>query len=157
VIRDAIMTDIPAIHGLITCHAERDRMLFRSYANLYEHLRDFTVFADPTPDSEQILGCVALELVWRDLAEIKSLAVESGRHGTGIGRQLVEAACDQGRRLALDRVFALTREPNFFRRLGFHEVPKDTLPHKVWSDCVRCPHQEACDEVAMMIDLDGGT
>lgn len=150
------MSDVPAIHGLITCHAERDRMLFRSYANLYEHLRDFIVFAKPVAAGEHVLGCVALELVWRDLAEVKSLAVESGQQGAGIGRQLVEAACHEGRSLGLARVFALTREPVFFQKMGFREVSKDTLPHKVWSDCVRCPHQDNCDEVAMMIDFDQG-
>lgn len=153
-IRAATMKDVPAIHRLITHHAERDRMLFRSHADLYEHLRDFTVFAEVGGDGqEQVIGCVAVALVWRDLAEIKSLAVDPQRLGQGIGTRLVQAAIAEGQRLELVRLFALTREEAFFRRLGFMVVPKQTLPHKVWTDCVGCPHRENCDEVAMVYDL----
>jgi amino-acid N-acetyltransferase len=144
------MSDVPEIHRLITHHAELNRMLFRAHADLYEHLRDFMVFAD---DSGSILGCAALELVWRDLAEIKSLAIDEEHRGQGIGRQLVEAALLEARRLGLTRVFALTREQPFFEKLAFRVVPKETLPHKVWTDCVRCPLQEHCDETAMVMDL----
>lgn len=148
------MKDVPGIHRLITYHAERDRMLFRSHADLYEHLRDFIVCSEPAGDgTEQVIGCAAVALVWRDLAEIKSLAVDPDRRGQGIGRQLVEAAIQEGRRLQLARLFALTREEGFFARLGFVVVPKQTLPHKVWTDCVGCPHRENCDETAMVYGL----
>lgn len=128
-------------------------MLFRSHADLYEHLRDFFVFVDEAEGARRVLGCAALELVWRDLAEIKSLAVDEDMRGRGIGRQLVEATIVEARRLGLTRVFALTREQGFFERLSFKVVSKETLPHKVWTDCVRCPLQEHCDEVAMVMDL----
>ncbi|HOA71814.1 MAG TPA: N-acetyltransferase [Phycisphaerae bacterium] len=152
-IRNAIMADVPQIHRLITHHAEFNRMLFRSHADLYEHLRDFFVFVERDGEADQVLGCAALELVWRDLAEIKSLAVSEERRGQGIGRQLVEATLYEARRLGLSRVFALTREQGFFERLGFQMVSKETLPHKVWTDCVRCPLQEQCDEIAMVMNL----
>lgn len=152
-IRNAVMADVPQMHRLITHHAELNRMLFRSHADLYEHLRDFFVCVDKTDDGDRVLGCAALELVWRDLAEIKSLAVDEDSRGKGIGRQLVEAALGEGRRLGLVRVFALTREQGFFERLAFRVVSKETLPHKVWTDCVRCPLQEHCDEIAMVMDL----
>lgn len=152
-IRNATMTDVPDIHRLITYHAELNRMLFRSHADLYEHLRDFIVWAEPDRDGERVLGCAAVELVWRDLAELKSLAVDEAHRGRGIGRQLVLAAIEEGRRLGLSRLFALTREKAFFEKLGFAVVPKETLPHKVWTDCVRCPLQECCDEIAMVYDL----
>ena len=103
--------------------------------------------------SHTVLGCAALELVWRDLAEIKSLAVDEQQRGRGIGRQLVAATIAEARRLGLTRVFALTREQAFFEKLAFRVVPKETLPHKVWTDCVRCPLQEHCDETAVIVDL----
>lgn len=149
-IRKATMTDVPHIHRLITYHAELERMLFRSYAVLYEHLRDFFVAVEPDQESEKVLGCAALELVWYDLAEIKSLAIDEDFRRRGLGRQLVEAALAEAERLGLAKVFVLTREPVFFERLGFSVVEKNTLPHKVWSDCVRCPLQERCDEVALV-------
>jgi len=152
-IRNATMKDVPEIHRLVTYHAELNRMLFRSHADLYEHLRDFIVWVEQRNDGEQVRGCAAVELVWRDLAEIKSLAVDESWRGRGIGRDLVRAAIQEGRRLALKRLFALTREKVFFEKLGFVLVPKETLPHKVWTDCIRCPLQENCDEIAMIYDL----
>ncbi len=148
-IRNATMADVPAIHALITHHAELGRMLFRSHTDLYEHLRDFFV----CEEDGDVVGCCALELVWRDLAEVKSLAVAESRRGHGVGTALVRAAEAEGRRLGLARVFALTREQAFFERLGYRVVPKETLPHKVWTDCVRCPVQANCDEIAVVLDL----
>jgi amino-acid N-acetyltransferase len=153
VIRKATMADVPDVHRLITYHAELNRMLFRSHPDLYEHLRDFFVCPQAGDAAGRVLGCAALELVWRDLAEIKSLAVEETCRGRGIGTQLVNATLDEARSLGLARVFALTRDRPFFERLGFRVVPKDTLPHKVWTDCVRCPLQEHCDEIALVFDL----
>lgn len=121
-------------------------MLFRSLSNLYEHLRDFFV----AEKAGAVVGCAAVELVWRDLAEVKSLAVDESARGKGVGKKLVRAAIDEARRLKLSRLFALTREREFFEKLGFQEVDKDTLPHKVWSDCIHCPIRENCDEIAMV-------
>ena len=143
------MTDVPAMHALITHHAERGRMLFRSFPELYEHLRDFLVVVD----GDAVAGCCAVELVWRDLAEIKSLAVDEARRGAGIGKRLVTEAVAEARRLRLERLFALTREEAFFARLGFRVVPMETLPHKVWTDCVKCPVQDRCDEVAVALTV----
>ena len=153
-IRPATMADVPDIHRLINYHAEYNRMLFRSHANLYEHLRDFLVAVERVGGREQVAGCTALELTWRDLAEIKSLAVADEMRGRGLGTRLVQAALDEARRLKLTRVFTLTRETRFFEKFAFRTVPRETLPHKVWTDCVQCPMQTQCDEVAMVIDLE---
>ncbi len=144
-IRRAIISDVPSINGLINQHAEHGLMLFRPLGDLYEKIRQFVVW----DEGGQVLGCCALEIVWRDLAEVKSLAVHSNAHGRGIGRQLVEAVEHDAGKLGLDRLFALTREEGFFARLGFEIVPKESLPHKVWSDCVKCPRLHNCDEVAV--------
>ena len=152
-IRPATMADVPEIHRLINYHAEYNRMLFRSHANLYEHLRDFFVAVESNDGREQVVACAALELVWRDMGEIKSLAVADEMRGHGFGTKLVKATLDEARRLKLTCVFALTRETRFFENLGFRVVPRETLPHKVWTDCVQCPMQTNCDEIAMVIDL----
>lgn len=152
-VRRAVMGDVPAIHPLIDHHAQRDRMLFRSTVDLYEHLRDFSVFVQ----DGRILGCCALELTWSDLAEVKSLAVDPDSAGRGIGRALVEAAVRDAAELGITRVFALTREAAFFAKLGFHQVRRDSLPHKVWRDCFRCPKQDECDEVAVIRHVTPGT
>ncbi len=90
-------------------------MLFRSHAELYETLRDFVV----CEDGPKIVGICALEIVWADLAEVKSLAVDPALQGRGIGRQLVTATIEEARRLQIQRAFALTYEQGFFEKLGF--------------------------------------
>lgn len=154
-IRSATVYDVPRIQQIINSHAELGRMLFKSLAQLYEDLRDFAVYEAPDgPMRGQVVGCVALTLIWADLAEVRSLAVESTCHGRGIGRELVQWTVDEARRLHIRRLMALTYEQRFFERLGFAVVEKETLPLKVWTDCVRCPKREGCDEIAMVRTLE---
>ena len=151
-IRHAKLSDVPAVQAIINAHAELGLMLFRSRAELYENIRDFFVHQT---DEGKINGCAALDIVWADLAELKSLAVEPGFQGQGIGTQLVTACIEEARALDLQRVFALTYEQRFFERFGFAIVEKDELPHKVWTDCIKCPKRPACDEIALLLKLDG--
>ena len=145
-VRSAGISDVKAIHALICSYAERDRMLFRSMADIYKNLQAFTV---AELDGE-VVGCCALEIIWSDLAEIKSLAVDKANTDKGIGRMLVAAALEQAASLGMPRVFALTLEPDFFEKSGFEVVEKETLPMKVWSDCAQCPKQQNCDEIAVI-------
>jgi amino-acid N-acetyltransferase len=97
-----------------------------------------------------VVGCCALEVIWSDLAEIKSLAIDGAYKKKGIGRRLAAAAVEQAAKLGVPKVFALTLEPVFFEKSGFEIVEKETLPMKVWSDCARCPKQQNCDEIAVI-------
>lgn len=144
--RSAKISDVEAINALISSYAERDRMLFRSMADIYENLQCFIV----AELEGQVVGCCALEIIWSDLAEIKSLAVDETNKQKGIGRMLVAAAAEQAAALGVPRVFALTLEPEFFLKSGFEIVEKEALPMKVWSDCARCPKQQNCDEIAVV-------
>jgi len=145
-VRSAKISDVPAINALISSYAEVDRMLFRSLADIYENLQTFIV----AELDGKIVGCCALEVIWSDLAEIKSLAVDGTYKGKGIGNRLVAGAVEQAEKLGLPKVFALTLEPVFFEKSGFEIVEKETLPMKVWSDCARCPKQQNCDEIAVI-------
>jgi amino-acid N-acetyltransferase len=100
-----------------------------------------------------IVACGALQIGWGDLAEIKSLAVAESHQGRGFGRQIVLACLEEGRTLGLGRIFALTYKPEFFEKLGFQIVDKATLPHKVWTECIRCPKFPDCGEIAVVLDL----
>jgi len=144
-IRPATVHDVPQIAEVINAHAELGRMLFKSYAQLYEDLRDFAVYEK----EGKIIGCTALTIIWADLAEVRSLAVDEKCRGQGIGKALVNWTIEEARRLQIRRIFALTYEQAFFAKLGFEVVDKDSLPLKVWSDCVRCPKREGCDEIAV--------
>ena len=147
-VRNARIPDAKAICSLINYYAEHDKMLFRSLAEVYENLQTFLV----AEKDHEVIGCCALEVIWSDLAEVKSLAVGPDKRGGGVGTALVSAAIQQAHRLGVPRVFALTLEPKFFSRAGFQVVKKEELPMKVWSDCARCPKQQECDEIAVIMD-----
>ena len=121
-------------------------MLFRSLAEIYENLQSFLV----AELDGRIVGCCALQIIWADLAEIKSLAVETASISRGVGRLLVSEAIAKASRLGLVRIFALTLEPTFFEKQGFEIIAMDSLPMKVWSDCAKCPKQQNCDEIAVI-------
>jgi amino-acid N-acetyltransferase len=152
-VRSAKISDVKAINALINSYAERDRMLFRSLADIYENLQTFIV----AELDNKIVGCCALEVIWADLAEIKSLAIDEAYKGKGIGRGMVDAAVEQAVKLGVPRVFALTLEPAFFERSGFEIVEKEALPMKVWSDCARCSKQQNCDEIAVLKSVSSET
>lgn len=148
-IRKARIADVKIIHKLLLNYAKDGLMLSRSLSELYEGIRDFYVYED----QGDVVGTVCLQICWEDLAEVRSLAVIEGRGLRGIGRQLVEACLDEARELGLKRVFALTYKPGFFEKLGFHLIEKSELPHKIWTDCIKCPKFPECDELALSIDL----
>lgn len=148
-IRKATLKDIKDIQGLINFYAKKDQMLPRSLNELYESIRDFFVYEK----DGDILGCAALHVTWEDLAEIKSLAVVGSREKKGIGSSLVEAVFEDAKRLKVKRIFALTYVPSFFQRFGFKKVPHSELPHKIWSECIRCVKFPDCQESAMVIDI----
>jgi amino-acid N-acetyltransferase len=145
-IRNATVKDVIAINALINSYAEQDIMLFRSITDIYENLQTFQV----VEQDQAVVGCCALEVIWADLAEIKSLAVSKTHCAQGIGRVLVQGALKKAQALEVPQVFALTLEPAFFKKLGFTVVDKKALPMKVWSDCARCPKQDHCDETAVI-------
>ena len=148
-VRNAKSSDAVAINALIASHAELDRMLFRSVADIYEYLQTFEV----AEVDSVVAGCCAMQVVWSELGEIKSLSVGKEYFSRGIGSKLVDACLDRARDLGLKKVFTLTLEPAFFEKMGFSSVDRDSLPMKVWSDCAGCSKQDHCDEIAMAIDL----
>jgi amino-acid N-acetyltransferase len=149
-IRPARAEDVEAMRRLIDGYAAQDLMLSRSQEFLSEHLRDYVVAEDAAFD-----GCCALAVLTRDLAEIRSLAVRPETSGRGVGKALVDACVEQAKELGLRRVFALTLVPEFFERCGFTLISLGRLPEKSAAECPVCPKRFACDEQAMLINLDG--
>ncbi len=146
------MSDAKAIQALIWEYAQRGDMLPRSLSSIFENLRDYFVYEN---EEGEVVGSAAIHIMWEDLAEVRSLAVREGQMGRGIGTKLVEACISEAIVLGITRVFALTYRPDFFRRLGFREVDKSELPHKIWSDCLKCAKFPDCDEVALVADFSG--
>jgi amino-acid N-acetyltransferase len=149
VVRPAAIGDVPTIHFLVENYAAQGNLLPRPMSELYRHLRDFFV----VEIDGQVGGCGALEIFTEDLGEIRSLVVEDQFKRHGFGRLLVERLLDEARAIGLRRIMALTYVPEFFHRLGFKTVPKETLPEKVWGICVKCYKFNHCDEIAVLHEL----
>ena len=111
--------------------------------------RDFLV----EEEDDTIVGIGALRILWEDLGEICSLAVEEPNQGAGVGTRIVESLISQAILFGLKRVLVLTYIPEFFGKFGFHEVAKSELPHKVWMECVNCPKFPDCGERALVKHL----
>jgi amino-acid N-acetyltransferase len=151
VIRKATVHDVKAIHRLLKECADRGELLPRSLSDLYDYLRDFSVYEEKSGGS--LLGICALHICWDDLAEIRSMAVDEKYQGQGIGSQLIAKALAEAERLGIRRVFTLTYKADFFTRHGFRVVDKASLPQKIWAECVKCIKFPDCDETAMLRSL----
>jgi amino-acid N-acetyltransferase len=148
-IRPAKISDARDICALINYYAERGRMLHRSLESVYDCLREFHV----ATGRGKLLGCVAVDVFWANLAEVKSLAVSPTARGRGIGGKLIESAIADAKSLGIKKLFALTYEKEFFLKQGFRVIDRQKLPDKVWRECIACPKAEACDEIAMVLPL----
>jgi len=149
--RHAKIMDAEAVCGLINYYAERGLMLHRSMESFYDSLREFIVAVD---DNGRIVGCAAVDVMWADLAEVKSLAVAPEMRRGGIGSELINAALADARRIGVKKLFSLTYEQRFFERHGFSVIDREQLPEKVWRECLACEKVNACDEIAMWYLLD---
>lgn len=148
-LRKAQISDVREIQKLLTFYANRGEMLSRSLSELYESIRDFYL----CEEGGKLLGTCALHIMWEDLAELRSVAVAEEVGRQGIGTRLVQACLDEARALGLKKVFCLTYKPDFFGKFGMRIVDKSELPHKVWTDCIKCVKFPDCDEIAMILDL----
>lgn len=146
------MEDVKAMHRLLNHFADKRELLPRSISEIYENLQQFFVLEE----DGVLMGTSALYVTWDNLAEVKALAVDEKYHGQGLGRRLLEACIQTAKELHIRRLFTLTLRTGFFEHLGFQHVSKDDLPHKVWTECVKCVFfPERCVEYAMVLDLPG--
>lgn len=145
-IRQARVADVPGIAALVGRFAGRGEVLPRTTEELYQTVREWVV----AEQGGQIVGCGSLVVLWADLAEIRSLVVAPEAQRRGIGRQLVTVLIAQAAELEIHQVFALTRKTGFFFKLGFRFVPRESLPRKIWKDCISCTKFVGCDEVAVV-------
>jgi len=146
-ITKATLKDAKDIQVIINTYAKKDLMLPKSIVEVYEKIRDFYVYRTVTG---KVVGVCALSISWGDLAELRSLAVEKKYAKNGYGRELVDACLEEARELGVKKVFTLTYIPKFFKKFGFKVVKRDSLPHKVWTECVNCPKFPDCGEVPLV-------
>ncbi len=149
-VRKARLIDVPLMMPLLNEYAKQAEILPRMEADVYQSIRDWVV----AEADGKIVGMGSLLIMWGDLAEIRSLVIDPAYHGQGVGRAIVSQLLGEARSLELPRVFALTRKPGFFLKIGFQLTRIEHLPRKVQKDCVFCPKFHACDEVAVIMPFD---
>jgi amino-acid N-acetyltransferase len=149
-LRKARVEDVPQIRQLINIYAQKEIMLPRAIGEIYENIRDFYVIEH----DGKIIACGALHVTWEYFGEILSLAVSSDETRMGHGSRILEACLKEAPELGIKHLVTLTYAREFFGHHGFKVVDKSTLPHKLWSMCVKCPRFPDCDEIAMIKELE---
>jgi len=147
--KKATIKDAKIIHSLVNMFASKEDMLPRSLNEIYENIRDFYVCFN----NDSMVGTAALHILWDDLAEIRSVSVLRKYQRQGIGRKLIKKCLHEAKIMGVNKVFALTYRPGYFKKLGFNEIDKNSLPHKIWGECLKCHKFPDCDESAVLMDL----
>lgn len=145
--RPAQPADIAGMVELMAPHIATGDLLPRTAEDLRRDLDRYVVASD----DGVVVGMGALKPYSPDLAEVIAVAVRPSHQGAGVGRLVVTHLLQRARRLGMHEVFALTRRPFFFHRMGFRPADKSLFPQKVWLDCASCPRQHACDEIAVHV------
>ena len=147
----AKLDDIPAMQELIEDDIKNGIILARSEDEVSTNIRSYIV----AKDGKKVVGYGALHIHSMRLAEIRSLIVDSEYRGQNIGKEIVLFALEEAKAIGVaEDVLVLTYLPKFFIKLGFKEIPKDTIPeHKIWTDCIKCIHFPVCNEVSLVYKI----
>ena len=144
------LLDIQQMQSIVKEEVANGTILYRSDDEIATNIRSYTIAIK----DEKVIGYGALHIHTKELAEIRSLIVEKTFRGTGIGGKIVKKLLEEAKSLKLKDIFTLTYEKEFFEKLGFCEIPKESLPEqKIWADCIKCKHFPVCNEVSLIINL----
>ena len=144
--RPARASDVRAIREIVAPLVVRRRLVAKDAVAYYESVQQFRV----VQDGNRVVGCGALHVLWEDLAEVRTVAVEAAYRSKGAGHALLEALIEDARALGVSRVFCLTFETAFFARHGFVPIEGQAVPPEVYAELLR-----SYDEgVAEFLDLE---
>jgi amino-acid N-acetyltransferase len=146
VVRRARTADVPAVRSLVDAYAGQRILLDKPTVALYEDVQEFWV----AERGGEIVGCGALHVLWDDLAELRTVAVDPASRHDGIGSLIVEKLLETAAWLGIRRVFVLTFEVDFFARHGFQAIDGAPVAPDVYQELLR-----SFDEgVAEFLDLE---
>ena len=141
------LKDIEQMQYLVKPEVQSGVILPRSDDEIAQNIRSYVV----ARIEEKIVGFCALHIFSKQLAEIRSIIIDKNYRGKGIGKNLVNFLINEGEKLRVESVFALTYEREFFQKIGFEEIEKDKLPEqKIWADCIKCKYFPVCNEIAFI-------
>jgi amino-acid N-acetyltransferase len=133
VIRPARTSDVIAIRLLVDSYAAPGQMLTKETVTLYESVQEFTV----AEVDGKVVGCGALHVLWDDLAEVRTVAVEKSFHKQGIGHQILGKIIERAREIGVERIFCLTFQTEFFGRHGFVQIEGTPVAPDVYQELLR--------------------
>lgn len=149
-VRRARTSDVRHIRGLLDGYAAQRILLSKETVTLYEDIQEFWVAETGADGAGTVIGCGALHVMWEDLAEVRTLAVDPEWRRHGVGHALLSRLLDVGQELGVVRVFCLTFEVDFFARHGFERVEGAPVDTDVYAQLLR----SADEGVAEFLDLD---
>lgn len=146
-VRKATSQDVDNIYNILQPYVIGEIILERSKDDILQHIEEFFI----ANENNSIVGTISFHDYGNNLFEIRSLAVNNQFKKHGAGRALVTELINQLRSDHTDcKIFTLTYVPEFFIKNNFKIVEKDTLPEKIWKDCVNCPKIDCCEEIALV-------
>lgn len=148
-VRQATLADVDSLMDMIEYWAKQGQNLPRKRNDIIRGIQTFAVCVK----DEQVVGCACLYVYDSGLAEIRSLGVSPVIQRQGQGRAIVNYLLKRAQKMFIQRVFVLTRSPEFFSKVGFQKTVIDALPEKILKDCENCPKREQCDEVAYIYNV----
>jgi len=146
----AKLYNIPAMQSLVIQEVKDGIILQRSEDEVSTNIRSYVL----AKDGDKVVGYGALHIHSMRLAEIRSLIVDSNYRGQNIGKDIVDFALLEAKELGVKEVLVLTYLADFFKKIGFVEIPKESIPeHKIWADCIKCIHFPVCNEISLVYRL----
>jgi len=144
-VRKATDRDIDTIHEIIASYSEEGVLLARSLDDISNTLENFYV----AEVNNFIAGVITFFDYGDHLKEVRSLAVRKNYLRRGIGSILLQRLIQDLTAANTPKIFVLTYTPAFFERNGFAVIDMETLPEKIWKDCIYCKNQDTCHETAL--------
>uniref|UniRef100_UPI00402AECD2 GNAT family N-acetyltransferase n=1 Tax=Succinivibrio sp. TaxID=2053619 RepID=UPI00402AECD2 len=148
-VRQATLADVDSLMDMIEYWAKQGQNLPRKRNDIIRGIQTFAVCVK----NEKVVGCACLYVYDSGLAEIRSLGVSPVIQRQGQGRAIVNYLLKRASKMFIQRVFVLTRSPEFFSKVGFQKTVIEALPEKILKDCENCPKREMCDEVAYIYNV----
>lgn len=148
-VRQATLADVDSLMDMIEYWAKQGQNLPRKRNDIIRGIQTFAVCVK----DEKVVGCACLYVYDSGLAEIRSLGVSPVIQRQGQGRAIVNYLLKRASKMFIQRVFVLTRSPEFFSKVGFQKTVIEALPEKILKDCENCPKREMCDEVAYIYNV----
>ena len=147
----ATLFDIAEMQQMVVSEVKDGIILERNEDEVSNNIRSYVL----AKIDDKLVGYGALHIHSSRLAEIRSLIVLDGYRGQNIGKKIVEFSLNEAKELGVsEEVLVLTYLPDFFKKMDFVEIPKESIPeHKIWADCIKCIHFPVCNEISLVFKL----